>query len=187
MKRRYLFFLLAACLALLLGSGLLLKIVLERPSASSLKHAPPTPHSRTEDVLRCYNDPKREHLSSKVVKTENGTDLSLMLDYCPSQDAFFGRFTLLNTDQALLHGGCYTIQNDLAAQKQHHGASQGECSSMITPGPFETAPNRNDGHRWQACWMAHATKPVCTAFGQVAGDGKGNLDPSEEQKDSSRQ
>ncbi len=119
----------------------------------------------TVNAQLCYHDPQLQVLSTQSGIAGDGA-FAATLNYCPSQQAYFGRFSLLETNQSLTSGGCFYIQNDTTA----HGSQSGfqlTCPKSISPGDLTTAPNIDDGHPWQACWIDYAPttpRPACTSF-----------------------
>lgn len=116
------------------------------------------------DARQCYLDPQARIVASQATNAGDGR-LVFSLNYCPNQQALFGRFNFLETSHPLAQGGCFYIQNELIFSGP--GGFEGECPQQIAPGSFYTLPAIDDGHNWQACWIDYSVtlpKPLCTAF-----------------------
>ena len=174
MKHRYLLFFIPVglLLPLIMGGALLLGTAHPELLAHSLQgnamSVSEAFNMNQIDAQQCYTDPHVQNIAPQSANAGDGR-VGFALAYCPSQNAFFGRFGLYETNQPLKQGGCFYIQNDLTLHGQ--GGFEGGCSPQYDPGDIQTSPAFNDGHPWQACWIDYSVvspKPICTDFQKVA-------------------
>jgi hypothetical protein len=116
------------------------------------------------NAQQCYTDPQAQNVATQAINANDGR-LVFSLNYCPNQQALFGRLSLLETAHPLTAGGCFYIQNQQIFSGP--GGFEGNCFPQIDPGTIQTTPATNDGQQWQACWIDYSVmlpKPLCTAF-----------------------
>ncbi len=118
----------------------------------------------------CYQDQQRTLLATRAGATGDGR-YAMTLYYCPAQDAIFGSFSLLETNQPLPAGACIYIQNDTTASGGQSGFQLVCPHRVAAGGDVATAPARDDGHPWQACWIDYSQRtprPDCTVWKTVS-------------------